>query len=293
MAPTSSCRSSHRPHQRRGRPPRALRNVRRHRRRVRPLPRPVDGPVVVCADDPVAARPRRRPRRDHLRHRGRCALPGPRPRPPRRGVRFVVDREASLGEVLLPLRGLHNVRNALGAVAMAMELGAPFDGRSRRSPASAVSPAASNSEADGGRHLRRRLRAPAGRDRRRAQRRGRTSGDGWGRIVAVFQPNRFRRMALMSPAYRDAFVDADVVVITDIYPSGEAPIPGVTGKLVVNAVLDAHPRHASCGCPHRDDLVDVPRRRAARRRRVHLDGMRRHRHAARRGPGGPRRARVR
>ena len=32
-----------------------------------------------------------------------------------------------------------------------------------------------------------------------------TSGDGWRRIVAVFQPNRYSRMAVLSPEYRDAF----------------------------------------------------------------------------------------
>ena len=64
-------------------------------------------------------------------------------------------------------------------------------------------------------------------------------------MVAVFQPNRFNRMAMLSPEYRDAFVDADVVVLTEIYASGTTPIPGVTGKLVVNAVLDAHPDDAA------------------------------------------------
>ena len=67
------------------------------------------------------------------------------------------------------------------------------------------------------------------------------SGDGWNRIVAVFQPNRYNRMAEMWHDYADAFHAADVVVLTDIYPSGTQPIPGVTGKLVVNAVLDANP----------------------------------------------------
>jgi UDP-N-acetylmuramate--alanine ligase len=83
----------------------------------------------------------------------------------------------------------------------------------------------------------------------------RTSGDDWHRIVAVFQPNRYRRMALMSGDYRDAFVDADVVVVTDIYPSGDAPIPGVTGKLVVNAVLDAHPSTTLAYLPRRAELA--------------------------------------
>jgi len=84
----------------------------------------------------------------------------------------------------------------------------------------------------------------------------RSSGDGWQRIVAVFQPNRYNRMAELSPEYRDAFVDADVVVITDIFASGTEPIPGVTGKLVVNAILDAHPRAAVVWLPRRSDLVE-------------------------------------
>jgi UDP-N-acetylmuramate--alanine ligase len=84
----------------------------------------------------------------------------------------------------------------------------------------------------------------------------RSSGDGWRRVVAVFQPNRFNRMAVMSPAYRDAFDAADLVVITDIYPSGTKPIPGVTAKLVVNAVLDAHPTTRMAWMPRRHDLIE-------------------------------------
>jgi UDP-N-acetylmuramate--alanine ligase len=82
-----------------------------------------------------------------------------------------------------------------------------------------------------------------------------SSGDGWTRRVAVFQPNRYNRMSVMSPEYADAFIDADVAVITDIYPSGQAPIPGVTGKLVVDAVCDAHPEQRVVWLPERADLV--------------------------------------
>jgi len=83
-----------------------------------------------------------------------------------------------------------------------------------------------------------------------------TSGDEWQRIVAVFQPNRYSRMEVLSPEYRDAFVRADATVITDIYPSGEAPRPGVTGKLVVNAVLDAHPWQRVAWVPKRGELIE-------------------------------------
>ena len=85
----------------------------------------------------------------------------------------------------------------------------------------------------------------------------RHGGDGWERLVAVFQPNRYSRMALLSPEYRDAFVEADLTVITDIYPSGEAPQPGVTGELVVDAVRAAHPDLEVVYVPRRTDLVEL------------------------------------
>ena len=83
----------------------------------------------------------------------------------------------------------------------------------------------------------------------------RDATDKWGRVVAVFQPNRFNRMSVMSGAYADAFGDADVVVITDIYSSGTTPIPGVTGKLVVDAIENNHPDKKVEWSAQRDDLV--------------------------------------
>ena len=83
----------------------------------------------------------------------------------------------------------------------------------------------------------------------------RSSGDDWSRVLVVFQPNRFNRIAEIWADYADAFVDADIVVLTDIYSSGTAPIPGVTGKLLVNAVTEAHPEQRVVWLPHRDDLV--------------------------------------
>lgn len=83
----------------------------------------------------------------------------------------------------------------------------------------------------------------------------RDGGDDWRRVIAVFQPNRYHRIAEMWRDYADAFVDADVVVITDVYASGTTPIPGVTGKLVVNGVLEAHPTARVVWLPGRDELV--------------------------------------
>ncbi|MEO5898753.1 MAG: UDP-N-acetylmuramate--L-alanine ligase [Ilumatobacteraceae bacterium] len=170
---------------------------------------------------------------------------------------FVVwHRGARLGSVALPLRGLHNVRNATGALAMAMEIGIPFavaadalahfGGVARRFDIRGTDGGATL--VDDYAHLPTEIAAVLGA--------ARTSGDGWQRLVAVFQPNRYNRMSVLSPAYSDAFVDADLVVLTDIYPSGTTPIPGVTGKLVVDAVLDAHPDTQLVWLPKRADLVE-------------------------------------
>ena len=246
--PPRAAAARHDPHQRRGRPPRPLRLVRRHRRRrSTATSRRSPGPKVVCADDPgrgAARRPARQPSRTASAegvdvravdvHASRGSFP------------FDVERDGQrLGDVSLPLRGVHNVRQRHRRAG---------DGdrarrrvrrsRRRRSPSSAASPAASTSAAStAGRRSStttptcRRRSTPCSTPHAR-------SGDGWQRVVAVFQPNRYNRMAEMWRDYADAFVDADVVVLTDIYPSGTQPIPGVTGKLVVNAVLDAHPTRA-------------------------------------------------
>ena len=77
---------------------------------------------------------------------------------------------------------------------------------------------------------------------------------GWPRIVCVFQPHRFTRTATLWPQFADSFRPADVLVITDIYSAGEAPLPGVTGRLVFDAVTTAHPDAEVVYEPDRDAL---------------------------------------
>ena len=77
-----------------------------------------------------------------------------------------------------------------------------------------------------------------------------------GASVAVFQPHRYTRTASLWRDFADVFVDADAVVLTDIYAAGEAPCPGVSGRrLVLRAVLDAHPGTAVMYLPRRADVV--------------------------------------
>jgi UDP-N-acetylmuramate--alanine ligase len=77
----------------------------------------------------------------------------------------------------------------------------------------------------------------------------------WQRVVCCFQPHRYSRTEALWRSFADAFVDADVLAVTGIYPAGEAPRPGVTGKLIVDAVLDAHPWRQVAWLPTLDDVT--------------------------------------
>lgn len=201
----------------------------------------VDGPRLVCADDPAAL--------DIGRQVGALTYGTSADADVR--VEVITGDHGlqhldlwrsgvSLGHIELPLRGLHMARNATAAVAMAVELGAPFGavaqalsrfaGVARRFEFRAEVGGITLVDDYG--HLPAEIAATV---------QAAASGREWQRVVAVFQPNRYSRMAVLSPDYADAFTEADVVVIADVYPSGEAPIPGVTGELVVNAVRAAHP----------------------------------------------------
>jgi UDP-N-acetylmuramate--alanine ligase len=206
------------------------------------------GPVVVCADDPVASTlgGTTYGLTEGADYRMVDVVPG------RASVHFGVEHEGQrLGEVTLPVPGLHNARNACGALVMALALGAPFDAGARalaryggvarrfqfRGEHHGVT------YVDDYAHLPTEVRAAlaAARD------------GGWRRVVCVFQPHRFSRTAALWRDFADAFTGADLLVVTDIYASGEAPRPGVSGKLIVNAVLGAHPQSRVAYLPHRQN----------------------------------------
>ena len=77
----------------------------------------------------------------------------------------------------------------------------------------------------------------------------------WGRVVAVFQPHRYTRTAAFAARFGEALGQADRIVVTDVYGAGEEPVPGVTGKLVADAVCNGFPGRPVAYLPHRADLV--------------------------------------
>jgi len=146
---------------------------------------------------------------------------------------------ARIARIRVAVPGLHNARNAAVATVAALVAGAPaeaavaalarFGGVARRFEFRGDH--AGVTFVDDYAHLPTEVRAAlaAARD-----------GD-WGRVVAVFQPHRYSRTAEVGEAFGEAFDDADVVVVTDVYGAGEAPVPGVSGRLVADAVRARRP----------------------------------------------------
>ena len=217
------------------------------------------GPKVVCADDAVAARLAAAAgavtygTAETADYR-MTALEGGRSRT----AFTVVHGEAEVGRVELPVPGAHNARNACAALVTGMLLGASFE-----AAAAALA----------------RFGGVARRFQFRGERNGVTFVDdyahlpsevaaalaaarqgGWERVVAVFQPHRYSRTAEVAAGFAGAFDDADVVVLTDVYGAGEVPRPGVTGKLVLDAVLAERPALRAAYLPGRQELAPYLRR---------------------------------
>jgi UDP-N-acetylmuramate--alanine ligase len=74
-----------------------------------------------------------------------------------------------------------------------------------------------------------------------------------GRIWAVFQPHLYSRTARFSDEFGQALARAHVSVVTDVFGAREAPVPGITGELVAEAVRAAG--GTAHYVPHRHDLA--------------------------------------
>ena len=223
----------------------------------------IPGVCAVCADDDVAAA-----LADRVDPRGRVVTYGFSESADYRmdhyeGGRGGTEFELAcggerLGVVQLPVPGRHNAVNAAGAAAIALELGAPFDAVTRALGGfgGVARRFQFRGERDGVTYVDDYAHLPSDVGAMiRAAREG-----GWERVVAVFQPHRYTRTAALWRDFADAFAGADALVLTDVYPAGEQPQPGVSGRLVLRAVLDAHPEQAVTYLPRRADVIaHVPR----------------------------------
>jgi UDP-N-acetylmuramate--alanine ligase len=213
------------------------------------------GHVVVAIDDPgamravAAAGPPTTTYGVSPEADVRLAVSSPGPR----GGRGTILVDGRTHELRLTVDGAHNLLNATAAVAVAGLVGVPAE--------RAV-------EALGG---------FAGVHRRFEQRgsvRGAAFYDDYGhvptelavtldvarrtdpdRLIAVFQPHRYSRTQALWRELGHSLVEADVIVVTEVYGAAQDPIPGVTGKLVVEGIADAGADKRVVYLPHRNDVV--------------------------------------
>jgi UDP-N-acetylmuramate--alanine ligase len=143
----------------------------------------------------------------------------------------------SVGEVEVPGPGLHNVRNALAALAAGYSLGLPIE-ILRHGLAWAPRPHRRLEILEENGYLvvddyaHHPTELAAGISALRAGWPGR-------RIIAIFQPHRYTRTALLAHQFGEVLARADFVVVTEIYPAFEEPIPGVSGRNVAEAIRRA------------------------------------------------------
>jgi UDP-N-acetylmuramate--alanine ligase len=146
----------------------------------------------------------------------------------------VLQRGDSLGELRLQVPGVHNVANALAAVAVGLDLEVPFavvqralagfTGVQRRFQVKGE--VAGILVVDDYGHHPAEIRATLAAARQGFPR----------RRVVVFQPHRYTRTFHLHDEFLTAFDDADVLIVTDIYPAGEPPIPGVHARSLAQGI---------------------------------------------------------
>jgi UDP-N-acetylenolpyruvoylglucosamine reductase len=88
-----------------------------------------------------------------------------------------------------------------------------------------------------------------------------------GRVLVLFQPHLYSRTRHLAHELGRALTAADVVAVGEVYPAREAPVEGVTGKLVVDAAVEARPGMAVAWTPQIEDGARFLARRARCRRR--------------------------
>lgn len=158
-----------------------------------------------------------------------------------------------LGEAVLNVPGRHNVSNALGVIALASELGIPFD-----------KIVASLGKFQ---HARRRFEIKYQSDRfllvddyahhptEISATLATARAAGRKRVLTMFQPHRYSRTKALRREFGRAFDSADRVVITDIYPASEKPLPGITGQTIADEIA----AHGHGGVSYQPRLGEVHR----------------------------------
>jgi UDP-N-acetylmuramate--alanine ligase len=169
---------------------------------------------------------------------------------------------SKVASATLSVPGMHNVLNALACFATLTELGVPrepiisaladFSGAVRRFQLKGERDGIT--VVDDYAHHPTELRATllAARDQ------------GWGRVIAVFQPHLYSRTEYLHTEFAEALSLADVAVVTDVYGAREDPWPGVSGKLIVDDLQRIARNKPVVYLPRLNSIVDYLQRMAGK-----------------------------
>lgn len=159
-----------------------------------------------------------------------------------------------LGQIKLDVPGQHNVLNSLAAIAVGMEMEIPFniikkglieyEGVRRRFEIKGIV----NDIMVVDDYAHHPTEVAATLDAARS---------GWNnrRIIAVFQPHLYTRTRDFYREFAEAFLNSDILIVTDIYPAREEKIEGIDGNLVAKAAKELGHRQVHYS-PNLDDLID-------------------------------------
>jgi len=170
------------------------------------------------------------------------------------GSEFIVSFNSKTIKVKLNVPGMHNIKNSLAALAACAALKADlkkaagilesftgvkrrFDRRGKRKGAAVFDDYAHHPS-----EVKATLEAASG-------------IKNGGRIIAVFQPHRYSRLAHLNEEFGKSFSGSDILIITDVYGAGEEPQPGINGKMLVDAVIDNEYKNKIAYIPR---LADIP-----------------------------------
>ena len=149
----------------------------------------------------------------------------------------VFYNEKWLGDFILNVPGKHNISNATAVIALATELGIGIDniaeafesfrGARRRFEVKYCSD--NYMVVDDYGHHPSEIRATV----------ATALGLGANRLFVMFQPHRYSRTLALRDDFGRAFAGAEAVYVADVYPASETPIPGVSGQMIVDAIVES------------------------------------------------------
>lgn len=157
-----------------------------------------------------------------------------------------------LGTIRINMPGIHNVLNCLAAIALALDLNIPFTtitkalgcfkGIERRFSYNGIFNGAEVFD-DYGHHPKEIFYAL-----QIAKKRARKN------LTVIFQPHRYSRTHKLWDDFVDTFINSDLnhLIITDIYPASEDPIPEITGKNLVQAIRQKNPHFSVTYAPFQE-----------------------------------------